>query len=76
MRMIDRLMDNSIFIILFLGSCLVDIVEIFVENNGVERVLESISDSLFWAAILWAVVLCCYERWRKQPMRDSRRPEY
>lgn len=76
MRMIDRLMDNSIFIILFLGSCLVDIVEIFVENNGVERVLESISDSLFWAAILWAVVLWCYERWRKQPMRDFRRPEY
>lgn len=70
MRMIDRVMDNSIFIILFLGSCLVDIVEIFVESEVLERLLESISYSLFWAAILWAVILWCYEKWQKRPMRD------
>lgn len=68
--MIDRVMDNSIFIILFLGSCLVDIVEIFVESEVLERLLESISYSLFLAAILWAVILWCYEKWQKRPMRD------
>lgn len=70
MRIIDRVMDNSIFIILFLGSCLVDIVEIFVESEVLERLLESISYSLFLAAILWAVILWCYEKWQKRPMRD------
>lgn len=70
MRTLDRLMDNSIFIILFLGSCLVDIVGIFVGNDGVESVLDSVSYWLFLAALIWAVILWCYERWRKWPMPD------
>lgn len=70
MQTLYRLMDNSIFIILFFISCLLDIVDFFIDGSPLESVVEEVSTYFFIAALLWEAVIWAIERFLKKPMLD------